>query len=127
LRTVLDFPAIILSLSMATALGVGVGVVNCFLMSIIPIWENIWQIVNRPLFLLSAVIYIFEDLPAFAQTFMWYNPLAHMTGVMRTGFYPTYDATYVSLIYVFGVALVATVVGLVLLGRYHRHILNEKR
>lgn len=127
LRTVLDFPDIILSLSMATALGVGVGVVNCFLMSIIPVWENIWQIVNRPLFLLSAVIYIYEDLPAFAQAFMWYNPLAHMTGVMRTGFYPTYDASYVSLIYVFGVALVATVVGLVLLGRYHRHILNEKR
>jgi capsular polysaccharide transport system permease protein len=127
LRTVFDFPAMMLSLSMAAALGLGVGVVNCFLMSILPVWENIWQIVNRPLFILSAVLFIYEDLPSYAQTYLWYNPLAHVTGVMRTGFYPTYDATYVSLPYVFGVALVMTTVGLVLLGRYHRHILNEKR
>ncbi|MEO1188152.1 MAG: ABC transporter permease [Pseudomonadota bacterium] len=127
LRTVLDLPAIMLSLAMATALGVGVGVINCFLMSILPVWENIWQIVNRPLFIISGVLFIYEDLPRVAQNILWYNPLVHVTGVMRTGFYPTYDATYVSLSYVFGVSLVLTVLGMVLLGRFHRLILNERR
>ncbi len=127
LRTILDFPAIALSLCIATALGLGVGVMNCFLMSIMPIWENIWMIVNRPLFILSAVLFIYEDLPEFAREYLWYNPLVHMTGVMRTGFYPTYEATYVSLPYCFGIALVFMTLGLVLLGRYHRYILNEKR
>jgi capsular polysaccharide transport system permease protein len=127
LRTIIDLPAVLLSLSMAAALGLGLGVINCFLMSILPVWENIWQIVNRPLFLFSAIIYIYEDLPDIAQQYLWYNPLIHMTGVMRSGFYPTYDATYVSVVYVFGIALVLTTLGLILLGRYHRHILNEKR
>ena len=126
-RTILDLPAILLSLSMATALGLGVGVMNCFLMSILPVWENIWQIVNRPLFILSMVLYIYEDLPSYAQKYLWYNPMGHMTGVMRIGFYPTYDATYVSVTYVFGVALVMIAVGFILLGRYHRLILNERK
>lgn len=126
-RTVLDLPAILLAFSMATALGLGVGVMNCFLMSIMPVWENIWQIVNRPLFLLSMVLYIYEDMPSYVQNYLWYNPLGHMTGVMRTGFYPTYDATYVSVTYVFGVAAVLTTAGLILLGRYHRLILNERK
>ncbi len=126
IHSILDVPAILLGLSMAAALGFAVGVMNCFLMSVMPVWENIWMIVNRPLFVLSAVLYIYEDLPAFAQTYMWYNPLAHMTGVMRSGFYATYDANYVSLPYVFGIALVGSTVGLILLGRYHRHILNER-
>lgn len=127
IRSILDVPAILLGLSMAAALGFAVGVMNCFLMSVMPVWENVWMIVNRPLFILSAILYIYEDLPALGQTYMWFNPLAHMTGVMRTGFYATYDATYVSLPYVFGVALTISTVGLILLGRYHRHILNEKQ
>jgi len=126
-RTVLDLPAILLAFSMATALGLGVGVMNCFLMSIMPVWENIWQIVNRPLFLLSMVLYIYEDMPSYVQKYLWYNPVGHMTGVMRTGFYPTYDATYVSVTYVFGVAAVLITAGLILLGRYHRLILNERK
>lgn len=126
-RTVLDLPAILLAFSMATALGLGVGVMNCFLMSIMPVWENIWQIVNRPLFLLSMVLYIYEDMPSYVQNYLWYNPVGHMTGVMRTGFYPTYDATYVSVTYVFGVAAVLITAGLILLGRYHRLILNERK
>lgn len=125
-RSILDVPAILLGLCMAASLGFAVGVLNCFLMSIVPAWENVWMIVNRPLFLLSAVLYIYEDLPDFAQTYMWYNPLAHMTGAMRAGFYATYEANYVSVPYVFGVALTGSTVGLILLGRYHRHILNEK-
>lgn len=125
-HTILDPGAIMLSIAMAAAMGFAVGVMNCFLMSIIPVWEHVWMIVNRPLFILSAIMFIYEDMPGFAQNILWYNPLVHVTGVMRTGFYPTYDATYVSLPFVFGVALVVSTVGLVLLGRYHRHILNEK-
>ncbi|MEO0793164.1 MAG: sugar ABC transporter permease, partial [Pseudomonadota bacterium] len=66
LRSILDFQAIALSLFMATSLGFAVGVLNCFLMAIIPAWENLWLIVNRPLFILSAVLFIYEDLPEVA-------------------------------------------------------------
>jgi len=62
--------------------------------------------------------------PANYREYLWYNPLVHIVGLMRRGFYPTYDATYVSVTYVFGVALVTLVFGLIFLKRYHREILN---
>jgi capsular polysaccharide transport system permease protein len=123
--TVLDFKPIVLSMVMASALGLGVGCLNCFLMSAYPVWRSIWTVVTRPLFLISAVLFILEDAPPTFQKVLWFNPLTHITGVMRTGFYPTYEATYVSVSYVFGVSLILLVAGLLLLNRYHADILEK--
>jgi capsular polysaccharide transport system permease protein len=49
----------------------------------------------------------------------------HITGLMRTGFYPSYTAAYVNITYVTLVSLVLLALGLVLMGRYHRDILNR--
>jgi capsular polysaccharide transport system permease protein len=124
-RTSLEFPPIIMAMSLAMILGLGVGVLNCALSGLFPIWEVTWSIITRPLFLASGVIYIYEDLPPMAQSVLWYNPLIHLTGMMRTGFFPTYTAAYITGIYVLGVALICLALGLILLGRYHRDILNR--
>ena len=55
---------------------------------------------------------------------MWYNPLIHIVGLMRTGFYPTYTASYVNELYVLAISLGLLCLGLIVLGRYHRDILN---
>jgi len=122
---ILDLPAILLSLTMASMLGLGVGTLNCYLFSAFPVWEQIWSIINRPLFLLSTIFYVFEDIPQRYQDIVWYNPLIHIVGLMRRGFYPTYDARYVSPTYVFAVALITLFFGLLLLNRYHRDIMNS--
>jgi capsular polysaccharide transport system permease protein len=44
---------------------------------------------------------------------------------MRHGFYPSYDAVYVSPFYVFSISFVSLAMGLLFLRRYHRDILNE--
>jgi len=44
-------------------------------------------------------------MPSAVQNILWWNPLLHASGVMRTGFYPTYDAAYVSYGYTYGLAL----------------------
>jgi len=124
-RTVLDFPKIVSGLSLAMILGLGVGVLNCALSGLFPLWEMIWSIFTRPLFLASGVIFLYDTMPPLAREILWYNPLIHVIGRMRTGFYPTYTAPYINEVYVLSIALICLALGLILLGRYHRDILNR--
>jgi len=59
------------------------------------------------------------------QSLLWYNPIIHLTGTLRDGFYPTYNPTYISHLYVLGLSLGMILLGMILLGRYHRDILNR--
>ena len=122
---VLDLPPILIAMGLALLLGLGIGVLNCALIGLFPSWDLIWSIVTRPLFLASGVIFIYEDLPRGVQDILWYNPLMHVVGYMRLGFYPMYAPQYLSLAYTAGVALVCMALGLILLGRYHRDIINN--
>ena len=123
-RTILDLPAILTAFAMAAAVGFGVGCLNAYLFPAYPLWEKVWGILTFPMFLLSGVFYIYEDLPRVGQQVLWFNPVLHATGQMRTGFYPTYHPDYISAAYVFGFALVPGVLGLMLLRRHYKWILN---
>jgi capsular polysaccharide transport system permease protein len=123
--TFLDVPAIILALTMALSLGLGVGCLNCFLMTAFPIWESVWNMFSRPLILLSTVIYSFEEVPWQYQDVIWYNPLIHVIGLLRRGFYPTYEATYVSELYVFSIALITLAAGILLLFRWNKYLMTR--
>lgn len=124
-RTVLNFPKIVNSMSMAMLLGLSVGVLNCALSGLYPLWEVVWSIITRPLFLASGVMFIYDKMPPLAREILWYNPLIHVVGRMRSGFYPTYAAPYINEIYVLSVSLICLMLGLILLGRFHRDILNR--
>lgn len=123
-KTVLLIDRILLAYAMAISFGFGVGVLNSFLMTMFPIWNNIWSIATTPLLILSGVILLYEALPETARAVLWFNPLVHVSGEMRSAFYLGYEANYVSPAYVFGVSLGLTLVGLVFLGRYHRDMLE---
>ncbi len=120
-----DFERLVLALSMGAALGFGFGAINCLLFSIFPIWQRLWGVLSRPLFIISCLFYTFESLPSAYQDILWFNPLVHVVGEMRAGLYPTYDAPYVSRAYVFGLSLVTAVFGLLLLRRFKSRILND--
>lgn len=125
-RAIVQAGPILASLAMAAALGLGVGVLNAFLFPAYPLWQSVWGILTTPLFIMSTVVYSYEHLPQVGQQILWYNPLVHVVGMMRRGFYGTYDAVWVSPVYVFGLAAVLTLIGFVLLGRYHRFITNRE-
>jgi capsular polysaccharide transport system permease protein len=124
-HTLLNIPRMLEGVALAAILGVSVGVLNCYLMTAFPIWERAWQIVTRPLMLLSAVLYIYEDLPMFAREILWWNPLIHVTGLTRTGVFSTYQASYASPLYVLLVAGVLLLLGLLLLYRYNRDLMEN--
>ena len=123
-RTVADFPIIITAFAMLAVLSLGMGTMNCFLQTMFPVYQRIWSILSRPLLLISCVFYMYDTIPAEFQAYVWFNPLVHIVGMMRKGFYPSYDATYVSEAFVFGIGLGSLVIGLVFLLRYKRDLIN---
>jgi len=54
-------------------------------------------------------------LPAAAREVLWWNPLIHLVGLMRAGFYPVYDDSHVSVLYVLALGLGLVATGLVLM------------
>lgn len=123
-RTLFDPAALSLAYAMALSLALGVGVANCVLVSLVPIWAQLWGILNRPLFIVSCIFFLYDSIPEPWRGYLWWNPLIHIVGQMRAAFYPAYDAAYVSPVYVFGLSLFLLASGLVFLTRYSRDIIN---
>ena len=123
-HTSLEPTPIFLAIAMASALAFGVGTLNCFLLSYFPIWQRIYSIMTRPLLLISAVLFTLETVPQPYRDWLWFNPLVHIVGTLRAGFYNSYDAAYVSPVYVFGISLMLMLFGSILLRRYHNDILE---
>ncbi len=124
-RVSLDLVPIVTAMVLASLIGLGVGLVNCLLIGFFPIWKSAWNIISRPLFIASGVLFVLEDMPPLVRDILWWNPLMHVTGLMRTGFYSTYYANYLSLSYAFGVALVLICIGLLFLSKYHKPLLER--
>jgi capsular polysaccharide transport system permease protein len=118
-RSLIAADRVITGVLMAFCIAVGVGLMNCLLSGYFRVWERLWEIFTRPLFLASGVFILFEDMPPLLQDILWWNPLLHVTGWVRAGFYPNYHAEYASPAYVFGLGLSLTVVALVFLRRGH--------
>ncbi|MDZ4313136.1 MAG: ABC transporter permease [Cypionkella sp.] len=124
-RVLIDLPIIAEALLLAGALALGVGTLNCFLFTRFPIWQQAWSILMRPMFIISCVFMIYNNLPEFLRGWLWYNPLVHIVGLMRRGFYSSYDAPYVSQGYVLGFSAVCLVMGLIFLRRYQYELLHN--
>lgn len=114
----LDLGAVALAIAMAGMLGLGIGTLNCVLFGFFPTWKNLWAVINRPLFIISGIFFTYEMVPKAFQAVIWWNPIVHIIGVMRAGFYGTYQPYYVSLPYVLGIGLASFVLGAWLLRRH---------
>jgi capsular polysaccharide transport system permease protein len=117
-RASLSFPIVAGAFGLAAVMAAGVGLMNAYLFLAFPAWERLWQVASRPLFIMSGVFFVFEDLPHEISDFLWFNPLFHITGEMRRGFYPTYAGDYISAVFVAGLGLGLGCFGLLLLTRH---------
>jgi capsular polysaccharide transport system permease protein len=111
--------------AMAGLLGLGIGTLNSVLFGFFPTWKNIWGVLTRPLFLISGIFFTFNSAPPALQEVLWFNPLIHVIGEMRSGFYGSYQADYVSPMYVCGLALALLVVGAWLLRRHASFLIEQ--
>lgn len=113
------------AMTLAILLGTGVGLMNCFLIGMFPVWALVWSILTRPLFIASGVILLYENLTDQVQRILWWNPLLHVISIMRTAFYPSYQPEDLAVPYVVGVSLTLALIGLFLLRRWNREILER--
>lgn len=121
----LDIGTIVKSFLIAAVLGLGVGVLNCVIIHLLPSWRQIWSIITRPIFLISCIFYLFDSLPVWVQSILWWNPLIHIIGLAREGFYSVYDGGYISVAYPLVVAGVTLFLGLALLRRHAQDLINS--
>lgn len=124
LKLILDLKAILISLGMTAAFVLGIGTFNCYLFLAFPSYQQVWAIANRPMFILSCIFFLFDSIPQPYRDMLWYNPLIHMVGMMRAGIYATYQAEYVSVVYVMGLSLLLFAAGLLMLRHHVRNALN---
>jgi capsular polysaccharide transport system permease protein len=121
----LDLAPVAAAFVLASLLGLGVGTLNCVLFGFFPTWKNVWSVLSRPLFLLSGVLYIYEGVPVAFQAILWWNPLLHVIGLMRAGFYASYEPAYVSVPYVLAIAGTLFLVGGWLLRRHASFLIEQ--
>jgi capsular polysaccharide transport system permease protein len=124
LPVTLDLAAIFNGFLLMGLLGLGFGTLNCVIYRFWPTWRHVWNVLTKPLFIVSGMFYIFESLPPEAQAVLWYNPLIHAIGLTRSGFYAGYNAGYVAPLYVLAIAGGCFLIGAYLLRR-HRSALIE--
>lgn len=124
-RASVDLVPVVEAVLAAGTLGFGIGTLNSYLHGAFPLVQTFWKIATRPLFLLSGVIFTLEDLPTGLQHILWWNPLIHITGLMRAGIYPNYQPHYISMPYVYGIALFTAAMGLLFLRAFSRDLVNK--
>lgn len=124
LSLVTDVPTVVTALSLITLFSAGVGTMNCFLRIRLPVWERVWSIAMRPLMLVSGVFYTYDMMPITVREVIWFNPVLQLVGLVRKGVYVTYNADYVSVAYIVSLSLFLMLMGLVLLWRRYRDLLE---
>lgn len=120
----LNLGEIMLAFGLAVLFALGIGTLNAVLFGFFPVWRSIWKILTRPKMILSGVLFLYESVPPAFEDILWYNPLTHIIGLMRAGFYGGYDPQYISVPYVTGVSLALFLVGAYLLRRHSSALID---
>ena len=124
LPLVMDVSVVLRALGLTALFAAGVGTMNCFLIMRFPVWERVWSILSRPLFLMSGVFYTYGLMPRPVQDVLWWNPILQLIGLMRRGIYGIYPADYVNEGYIVSLSLVLLASGLLLIWRRYRDLLE---
>ncbi len=103
---------LMLAFLLATLLGFGIGTFNCWAFARWPVWERLWSIISRPVFLISCVFFTYSALPNAVKDVLWWNPVVHIVGLVRSGIYPSYDPAHVAPQYVAVLGLAFLTLGL---------------
>lgn len=98
---------------LGSLIAVGVGLFNIVMFRLAPLYEQVFTIITRPMFLISGVIFLPESLPPHFRELMLWNPVAHVILLFRKGLYGYYRAPFLDLRYLLEFTAIALLIGLV--------------
>ncbi len=108
----IEWPYIIEAAFAASLLALGTALANNVLFPKYPLYEKLYEILTRPLFLVSGIFYLPDSLPHPAREIIMLNPIAHVVMMFRKGFYPEYRALGYDAFYLYSVAFTLLLGGL---------------
>jgi capsular polysaccharide transport system permease protein len=112
------------AIAVIVAFGFGVGMINAVLREFIRAWPTIYMISLAPLYLLSGIFFVVDEVPRPARGYLLYNPLLHLVIWFRSGFYPDYSQAYLDRGYAITWSVCALVIGFVLVRVARRKLLE---
>ncbi len=104
--------------------GFGMGTINSAIQSFVPNWATLVSYFLGPLYLLSGVWFMPDQMPPPLRDYLLYNPILHLILWFRSGFYPPNAALFLDRGYALTWALSVVIVGLVLQRVLVRRILE---
>jgi capsular polysaccharide transport system permease protein len=106
--------------------GFGLGMINAVLREFIPSWPTLFAFFLGPLWLLSGLFFLVDEIPEPARGYLLYNPVLHFIIWFRSGFYPGYSLTYLDRSYALKWSSACLLLGLVLVRVAHRKLLEPE-
>lgn len=122
----LDLTSLLNASLLAITLGAGVGAANIVWFHLSSTYQQIWGVINRPAFIISGVFFLPETIPHPFRDFLLWNPLVHIIGLFRQGFYPTYRAHYIDMPYIIGLAMFSLIFGFFLVWLFDARLREQK-
>ncbi|RVP15541.1 ABC transporter permease [Sinorhizobium meliloti] len=122
----LDAANIIGACFVASLIGLGVGLVNSALFARSKLYEQVYGVVTRPMFLVSGVFFIPDALPKPFSTYLLWNPLVHIVMWFRTGVYGEYRAYGLDVLFLVKTAAVLLFAGLLFFTFSAQHLREER-
>ncbi|MGH6981758.1 MAG: ABC transporter permease [Stellaceae bacterium] len=107
-------------------LGFGIGLINTVIYSVFAQWSFLFSTIFGPLYLLSGIFFLVDEIPQPFRDYLLFNPILHLIVWFRMGFYPTYPHAYLDRGYAVWCAVGALVLGLGLFRISIRKLLTPK-
>jgi capsular polysaccharide transport system permease protein len=92
--------------------GFGIGTINAVAGQLYPSWRNVYDVVSRPLMIISGVFFLPDSLPPAARDLIAYLPTTQGIELFRHGFYEGYRSNILDPAYFFALGLGLTLIGL---------------
>ncbi|WP_151611065.1 ABC transporter permease [Sinorhizobium alkalisoli] len=121
-----DLRGVVSAFFLATFLGFGMGLINSVLFARSPLYEQVYGVITRPLFMLSGVFFLTDSIPHPYRDMLLYNPIAQVIMAFRKSIYPEYRAFGLDMFYIVIVAVMLISVGLMLFTTSGRAIREDR-
>lgn len=122
----MDLAGMVEAAAAGAILGLGIGTINIVMFARSALYEQIFGIINRPIFMISGVFFLPENLPSPFRDYILYSPLVHIIMWFRSSIYPEYRAAGLDRGYALEFAIVCIALGLVLLTTSMRQIREDR-
>jgi capsular polysaccharide transport system permease protein len=110
----LNFLPIVEAVFAASILALGAGLANNVLFAKYTVYERLYAVFNRPLYLISGIFFLPDAIPHPFREIILLNPLIHIVMLFRQGFYPEYRAVGLDLGYLYGWVAVVFFAGMLI-------------